>query len=249
MAVVDIQLAFPDNMKGMRRNNGEYIYARATIALVAAARTLGISVDFEALSPTLQQEREPLIPADEHLAVVRAIFEDRRETLGIDVAQALPLELAGLWSFLLRSSSTFGEMLRRAERYMRVVNRHREFVLEERGDRVAMVCPHPDPSPYGAREQVVCALLGHWIAWGRQLTRTSFSVEKTRFRWSGPRDRTPFQRFFGGRVEFGADEDALFLRRDVLDLPLPERTPKFAEQFEAYAAALIRRMTTQSSLI
>ena len=96
-------------MKGMRRNNGEYIYARATIALVAAARTLGISVDFEALSPTLQQEREPLIPADEHLAVVRAIFEDRRETLGIDVAQALPLELAGLWSFLLRSSSTFGE--------------------------------------------------------------------------------------------------------------------------------------------
>ena len=248
MAVVEIQLAFFDNTQVMPRNHREYIYARATIALVTAARTLGISVDLDALAPALQQG-EPLIPSNQHIAVVRAIFEDQRETLGIDLAQALPLELAGFWSFLLRSSNTFGDMLRRAERYMRVVNRHSEFLLEERGDRVAMVCPHPDPSPYGAREQIVCAFLGHWIAWGRQLTRVSFSVEETRFRWSAPRDRAPFQRFFGGRIDFGADEDALLLRRDVLSLPLPERTPEFVEQFEAYASALIRRMTPQSSLV
>jgi AraC-like DNA-binding protein len=249
VAVVDIQLAFLDNTKVMPRNNAEYIYVRATVALVAAARSLGISVDFDALAPTLRHEGQPLIPSNEHLAVVRAIFEDRRETLGIDLAQALPLELAGLWSFLLRSSNTFGQMLRRAERYMRVVNRYSEFLLEERSDGVAMVCPHPDPSPYGAREQVVCALLGHWIAWGRQLTRASFSVEEARFQWPGPRDSTPFHRFFGGPVTFGADEDALLLRREVLDLPLPERTPEFVEQFEAYATALIRRMTPQSSLV
>jgi AraC-like DNA-binding protein len=233
----------------MTRANREYIYARATIAVATAARTIGIDLDLDTLAPTLREQGEALIPAEEHLAVARAIFEDRRETLGIDLAQALPLELAGLWSFLLRSSNTFGDMLRRAERYMRVVNRHNEFVLEQRANGVAMVCPHPDPSPYGAREQVVCAFLGHWIAWGRQLTQVPFPVDETHFRWLGPRDRTPFQRFFGGRVEFGADEDALFLRPDVLALPLPEQTPEVAEQFEAYAAALIRRMTPQSNVV
>jgi AraC-like DNA-binding protein len=233
----------------MVRSSREYIYARATIALVTAARALGISVDLDALAPTLRKEGEALIPFNEHFAVARAIFADQRETLGIDLAQALPLELAGLWSFLLRSSNTFGDMLRRAERYMRVVNRHSEFLLEERGDRIAMVCPHPNPSPYGAREQIVCVFLGHWISWGRQLTRAPFSVDEARFRWSAPRDRTPFERFFGGRIKFGANEDVLLLERDILSLPLTEQTPELAGQFEAYASALIRRMTPQSSLV
>lgn len=233
----------------MQRKQREYIYARATVALVAAARTLGIRPDLNALAPSLRADGEALIPSDEHLAVAQAIFQDRRETLGIDLAQALPLELAGLWSFLLRSSNTFGDMLRRGERYMRVVNRYCEFTLQERVERIAMVCPHPSPSPYGPREQVVCALLGHWIVWGRQLTRVSFSVEEARFRWTGPRDREPFERLFKGRVEFGADEDALLLRRGILGLPLPERTPEFVEQFEAYASALIRRMTPKSGIV
>lgn len=232
----------------MARSNREFVYARATIALATAARSLGIGIDLDALAPTLRKEGEPLIPSDEHIAVGRAIFEDRRETLGIDLAQALPLEVTGLWSFLLRSSSTFGDMLRRAERCMRVVNRYSEFFLEERGDRVAMVYPHADPTPYGAREQVVFALLGHWIAWGRQLTRQSLLVDEARFRCSTPRNRTPFERLFGRQIDFGAGEDVLLLRPEVLRLPLTEQTPEFVEQFEIYAAALIRRMTPQSSL-
>ena len=231
----------------MSRNQRELIYARATITIVTAARSLGINIDVAALAPTLQRG-ELLIPVAEHTAVARAIYADKRETLGIEFAQALPLERAGLWSLLLRSSDTFGDMLRRAERYMRVVNRDSEFVLESRGDRVAMVCPHAEPSPYGPREQVVCTFLGHWIVWGRELTRVSFPVD-ARFRWRGVRNRAPFERFFGGDVQFGADEDALLLDPDVLALPLPEQTPEFVDQLEAHADTLIRRMRPQSSVV
>jgi AraC-like DNA-binding protein len=233
----------------MGRGGPEYIYKRATIAVLAAARDLGIEVDSDTLAPTLcGGSQEALIPSHEHIAVVRAIFADRRETLGIDLAQALPLEQAGLWGFLLRSSNTFGDMLRRAERYMRVINRYQEFVLEDRGERVAMVCNHPDPSPYGNRAQIVCVYLGHWIAWGRQLTHQPIAPDVARFRWAGPRDREPFERFFGGRLEFGVGEDALLLRRETLLYPLPEEAPEVAEQFEAYAAALIRRMLPETSV-
>lgn len=232
----------------MARIRRDYVYRRAAVAMLTAAQGIGIDVDVDAVAPTLRRNDGELIPSEEQFALARVIFRDPRETLGIEFAQALPLEQTGLWGFLLRSSKTFGDMLRRAERYMRVVNRESEFVLEERGARVAMVCPHPDPSIYGPREQVVCTFLGHWIVWGRQLTRKSFAADEALFRWSGPRDRAPFQQFFGGRVEFGAKEDALILRRDVFDLSLPEQTPELADVFETYAAGLIRRMTPEASL-
>ncbi len=234
----------------MAQRSRDFIYARATLALAGAARTLGIALDLDRLAPALRGHGQvELVPADEHLAVARAIYDDPRETIGLELARALPLEVTGLWGFLLRSSSTFGGMLRRAERYMRVVNRHAEFVLEDDGPRVAMTCPHPDPSPYGRREQVVVTLLGHWITWGRQLTRAPIAVDEARFRWSGPRDHAPFERFFEGPVRFGAERDVLLLRPDVLHLPLVESTPELGASFEAYAAALVGRMTPQASLV
>jgi AraC-like DNA-binding protein len=234
----------------MAQPSREYIYARAALALARAARTLGIALDLDRLAPTLRDNGQmELIPADEHLAVARAIYEDPRETLGIEMAQVLPLEITGLWGFLLRSSNTFGDMLRRAERYMRVVNRYTEFVLEDAGGQASMTCPHQDPSPYGRREQVVCTLLGHWITWGRQLTRARIAVDEARFQWSGPRDREPFERFFDGPVRFGARQDVLLLRSDVLKLPLAESTPELGARFEAYAAALVGRMTSQPSVV
>ncbi|MEJ2377765.1 MAG: AraC family transcriptional regulator ligand-binding domain-containing protein, partial [Pseudolabrys sp.] len=79
------------------------------------------------------------------------------------------MESSGLWSFLLRSSPTFGDMLRRAERYIRIVFRYTRLVLMEEGERVAAVCDHPDPSPFGRHEQEVCFFLGQWLTWGRSL--------------------------------------------------------------------------------
>ncbi|MGE0592346.1 MAG: AraC family transcriptional regulator ligand-binding domain-containing protein [Vicinamibacterales bacterium] len=234
----------------MAPRSRDYIYARATLALASAARTLGIALDLHQLAPSLHDHGQvELVPAHEHLAVARAIYGDPRETLGIDVARSLPLEVTGLWGFLLRSSSTFGDMLRRAERYMRVVNRYTEFVLEDDGRQASLTCPHPDPSPYGPREQVVCTLLGHWLAWGRQLTRARIAVDEACFRWSGPSHPEPFERFFEGPVRFGARHDVLRLRSDALRLPLLESTPELGASFEAYAAALVARMTPSSSLV
>lgn len=82
---------------------------------------------------------------------------------------------------------------------------------------------------------MVCTLLGHWIAWGRQLTRAAIAVDEVRFRWSGPRDREPLERFFGGPVRFGARQDVLLLRSEALKLPLVESTPELGARFEAYA--------------
>ncbi len=224
----------------------EYIHERSLNALVSAAQSLGIEIDVRRLAPTRRWvEQDALVPEAEHRAVVCAILKDPRETLGIDLSQALPLEATGLWGFLLRTSADYGAMLRRAERYMRLVNRFGEFVVEDREEEVALVSPHPDPSPYPRREQVVFVHLGHWIAWGRHLTAHPIPVREARFRWHGPRDPSPFERFFGGPVRFGAREDALLLDRSVFRLALPENAPELVQKFEKYAAAIIQKMQAE----
>ncbi len=227
----------------------EYIHERSLNALVSAAQSLGIEIDVGKLAPTRRWvEGNALVPDTEHMAVVCALLQDARETLGIDIAEALPLEATGLWGFLLRSSASYGAMLHRAERYMRLVNRFQEFILEDRGQEIALVSPHPVVSPYPRREQVIFAHLGHWLTWGRQLTAHPISVREARFRWHGPHDPSRFERFFGGPVQFGAREDALLLDRSVFELSLPESAPELAQTFEKYAAAIIQKMQPEPDL-
>ena len=50
-------------------------------------------------------------------------------------------------------------------------------------------------------------------------------------------------------MRFGAKQDMLLLPLVTLDLPLVESTPELESEFEAYATALVRRMTPRSGLV
>jgi len=234
----------------MLGSNGKYVHERALLVLVEAAARLGIRVDIDTIAPTRRSVgADRLVPAAEYQSAVHMIFADSRETLGIDLARSLPTEASGLWGFLLRSSPTYGDMLRRAERYIRVAFRYTRFVMRDQDGRVVLSCDHPDPSPFGRREQEVAFFLGQWLTWGRTLVGDAVGAEAVRMRWRGPSDATPWRAFFGCPVGFGAGDDALTFRRGVLDLSLPEHTPELAEMFGSYAAALVRRLQPETSFV
>jgi len=234
----------------MKDASPELVSARSVRALDAAARAIGIDLDVASLAPSLLQPNgNELIPLAEKIAYCRALLCGKSETLGLDIAKNLPLEVTGFWSFLLRSSPTYGDMLRRAERYIRIVNKFPEFMLAERGEHIVLVSSYPMDSPFGNRPQAVMSTLTHWISWGRELTEVNFATAKACFTWSGPHNRQPFDDFFGCPVTFGANEDALFLSKEIAALPLRESAPELAEQFEAMAAMLISSMTPASNFL
>jgi AraC-like DNA-binding protein len=227
-----------------------YVYDRALLVLAEAAARLGIHIDVAAIAPTRKStEGGTLVPSSEYQAMVRLIFADPRETLGIELAQALPIESSGLWGFLLRSSPTFGDMLKRAERYIRLNYFYTHLKLVEDDTTVTVICDHPDPSPFGRREQEVCFFLGQWLTWGRKLVGDQATAEEVKLRWKNPGYPEAIRTFFNCPVQFGASEDALVLRRSVFDLPLPEHTPELTEMFGRYAAALIRSMSPETTFI
>jgi AraC-like DNA-binding protein len=227
-----------------------FVYERALLVLAEAAARLGIHIDVSTIAPTRQPtESGTLVPATEYQAVVRRIFADERETLGIDLARMLPVESSGLWGYLLRSSPTFGDMLQRAERYIRLNYFFTSLNLVENGSTIAVICDHPDPSPFDRREQEVCFFLGQWLTWGRNLVGEQTTAVEVRMQWETPGDPAAIQAFFGCPVHFGADEDALKLHRDVFNLPLPEHTPELTKMFGGYAATVIRSMTPEPTFI
>jgi len=230
--------------------SGGLVHERTLDVMVEAADRVHVDVDVAALAPTRRRVGEDsFLPADEYRAVMQAIFSDPRETLGIELAGALHIETSGLWGFLLRSSPTFGDLLRRAERYLRVFFHYTRLHLATRDDQVVVVCDHPKPSPFGRHEQEVCFFLGQWVTWGRALIGETVAADSVRMRWRGTDDAAPFEAFFRCPVRFGADEDAIAFHRSICDMPLPETAPELATMFEDYAATLIRRMGPETSFL
>ncbi|MGD8348016.1 MAG: AraC family transcriptional regulator ligand-binding domain-containing protein [Gammaproteobacteria bacterium] len=232
----------------MLNAHGDFVPERTLSVLVRAARRLGITVDLSELAPTREHSGDDtLVPISQYQAVLQYIFSFPRETLGIELAGAMPVEALGLWGFLLRTSRTFEAMLRRAERYSRVFFRYSHLHLSENDHVLTMTCDHPDPSPFGCREQEVCFFLGQWLALGCELIGEAVAVEEVRMRWRGPLDTAPFDNFFNCPLHFGCEDDAMVFHRHVLDLPLPEHTPELSAMFEDYAAAMIHRLDTDAT--
>lgn len=232
----------------MEGTTGDRISERSVIVLAEAARRAGVDPDDAALAPTRRHANGAvLVPVEEYRAVLRRIFAEQKDTLGIELARNLPVDASGLWGFLLRSSPTLGDMLFRAARYMRVFYRYTRMSLAGCDEGLRLTCHHPSPSPFGNRPQEVCFFLGQWMTWGRTLVGGDVGAERVSMQWAGPPDPRPVEAFFRCRVAFGSREDSLVLDRSVVDMPLPERSPELAAMFEDYAAALIRELDAECS--
>lgn len=227
----------------------QWVTGRTVLALEAAAGAIGLSLDRAPYAPSVNASEDNLVPVSELIAYCRVLFASPRKDIGLAIGQNIPLDVTGLWGFLLRSSPTYGAMLQRAAKYIRIVNKFPEFAIDERGDYVALVSPHPQPSPFGPRHHLVTATMSHWIAWGRALTGVIFPVDEARFTALEPADMRPYRSFFRGELAFNAQEDAYILKRDILSLPLKESTPELSTEFERLAEALVSRLGPKASFV
>lgn len=232
-----------------RRDEDEYIHEHSLLMLAEAAAKVGMTAGLASLAPNRRRlGQDVLVPVCDYCAVARSIFSNPQETLGIDLAHAMPLDAAGLWGAMLRYSGTFEGMLCRMQRHMRMFFRYTRLLVEPRDGEFAVVCLHPDPSPNGRREQLICLFLGLILVWGRALAAEKITPVRVTMRWPGPKKKAAVEAFFGCPVRFESPEDAMFFRPETLSLPLAGQTPELAALLESQVAASIQRMTSGSIL-
>lgn len=110
-----------------------------------------------------------------------------------------------------------------------------EFVLEHDGSQAVLRSALPAELLVGPTHQAITASMSHWIAWGRQLTGIDFPVIEAHFNGPSPRDVTPWNKFFGGKLRFDAPDDIYVLDSATLRLPLQDSAPELGVEFEKLA--------------
>ncbi len=171
------------------------------------------------LTPELIDEPEERLSVRSQIALLdEAAIALKDDCIGFTLARDFDLREIGLLYYVMASSQTLGEALKRLARYSKVTNEAIVFGYRE-GNRLVISLSYSGVPRHSDRHQIefcmfaairICRVLT-----GRNLVPQHFSIAHHR---SGA--ISEMARFVGTKVEFGADADEFALNVDARALPL-----------------------------
>jgi AraC-like DNA-binding protein len=230
----------------------EVILAAVPRRLVAVSEARGASMSALlrglSIDPAVLEDAEAFVP----IAVLyelweRAIRSLDAPALPLWVAQAMRLEDLHVTGFAIATASTGREAFQRAMRYSNLLTNSASWRLEESGDLAEVRFDRDGPRPLGTRVDVECALASvvHAI---RQVGRDDFAPLRIRFRHRASFDLGAHREHFDCPLDFGAEMDAIVMRRSQLDGTPRSMNPAMGAFFESYANSLLHRLEPDTSL-
>jgi AraC-like DNA-binding protein len=169
------------------------------------------------------------------------------DSLGFTLAREFDPRAIGLLYYVMASSQTLGDALKRAARYSKITNEALEFRYQE-GNRLSFSLRYSGVPRHADRHQVEFCMYGFIricrLLTGQHLAPQQFSIAHHR---SG--DTSEMTRFVGTRVEFGADTDEFALAMDARALPLVHADSYLNDLLLTYCeSALLHRRGDASQL-
>ena len=176
------------------------------------------------LTPELIAEPEERLSVQSQITLLdQAAIALKDDCIGFTLARDFDLRKIGLLYYVMASSRTLGDALKRVARYSKITNEALVFGYRE-GNRLVISLNYSGVSRHSDRHQIefcmfaairICRALT-----GQNLVPQHFSIAHHR---SGA--TSEMARFVGTKVEFGADTDELALNADARELPLIHSDP------------------------
>ena len=171
------------------------------------------------LTPELIAEPEERLSVRSQIAFLdEAAKALKDDCIGFTLARDFDLREIGLLYYVMASSQTLGDALKRVARYSKITNEALVFGYRE-GNRLIVNLSYSGVPRHSDRHQFefcmfavlrICRVLT-----GHDLVPQHFSI--SHYRSEGTSEMS---RFVGTKVEFGADTDAFALNLDARELPL-----------------------------
>jgi AraC-like DNA-binding protein len=190
------------------------------------------------LMPELIADPEEQLNVQSQIALLNeAAIALKDDCLGFTLARDFDPREIGLLYYVMASSQTLGEALKRLARYSKVTNEALVFGYRE-GNRLIMSLGYSGVPRHSDRHQIefcmfaalrICRLLT-----GQDLVPQHFSISHHR---SEPVPE--MARFVGTEVEFGADTDEFALNVDARGLPLIHSDPYLNDLLLKYCEAML----------
>jgi AraC-like DNA-binding protein len=179
------------------------------------------------------------------LNLVAAALRD--EFLGFHLAQSVDLRELGLLYYAAASSDSLGDALERAARYCSIVNEGLSLKII-RGDSCTVSFNYVGVARHLDRHQIEFCMIA-LIRLCRQLTGVNLMASRVRLAHLRTGERSGIAAYFGGKVEFAADNDELMFPARVDRLTVVSSDPYLSELLIKYCdEAISKRGANQSSL-
>jgi AraC-like DNA-binding protein len=133
----------------------------------------------------------------------------------IRAAASMRAEDLGAVGLAFKVAPTLGDSFKRMGRYVQLITRHQTFEVHSEGDH-ALVRPRRTPPASRGAQLSYEASFVTLIALARESAGSNVSPIRVRYAHLAAGDHKALQAHFGCMVEFGADEEALVFRPDVL---------------------------------
>lgn len=169
------------------------------------------------------------------------------DCLGFTLARDFDPREIGLLYYVMASSQTLGDALRRVARYSKITNEALVFGYREE-NRLIVSLSYSGVPRHSDRHQIefcmFAALRICRVLTGQNLIPQHFSISHYRSRGT-----SEMSRFVGTEVEFGADRDELALNVDARELPVIHSDSYLNDLLVKYCeAALAKRRGDKSQL-
>jgi AraC-like DNA-binding protein len=200
------------------------------------------------LTPELIADPEQRLSVQSHIRLLdEAAIALKDDCLGFTLARDHDPREIGLLYYVMASSQTLGDGLRRVARYSRITNESLVVGYRE-GNRLVINLSYSGVPRHSDRHQIEFCMFGVLricrLLTGQNIVPQHFSIAHHR---SG--GTSEMARFVGMKVEFGADTDELALKLDARDLPLIHSDPYLNDLLLNYCeAALADRRGDKSHL-
>jgi AraC-like DNA-binding protein len=171
------------------------------------------------LSPELIADPEQRLSVRSQIALLdEAAIALKDDCLGFTLARDFNPREIGLLYYVMASSQTLGDALKRVARYSRITNEALVVGYRE-GNRLIVSLSYSGVPRHSDRHQIEFCMFGVLricrILTGHNVIPQHFSISHGR---SG--DNSEMARFVGRKVEFGADADEFSLNVNARELPL-----------------------------
>src|SRR5215510_7428431 len=171
------------------------------------------------LTPEAIAEPEERLSVRSQIALLdEAAIALKDDCIGFTLARDFDPREIGLLYYVMASSQTLGDALKRIARYSKITNEALVFGYQE-GNRLVLSLSYSGVSRHSDRHQIeFCMFAGLRLCrmlTGQNLVPQHFSI--SHYRSEGTSEMS---RFVGTKVEFGADRDEFALNLDARELPL-----------------------------
>lgn len=197
------------------------------------------------VTPELLRDRNIRTPHEAQLLFWQVLEQETADPdIGLHLGEHMPVYKGQVLQYLFLSSPTFGEGLKRALNYQRLLSDASQASTGLEGEQAFILVDSASGKVAGLRHLNECMALG-LIRFFRYVTDAAFQPSALHFSHAAPADSAEHQRIFGCPVLFGQADNRIYFPRALLEQPSSHAEPELLQLHEKLAIEHVAKLERQ----